>query len=112
MESRILTAPKIRGEVEQQQIVGKFMFLICLKEAGLGTSVSQVYSNPTREVGMILELLKGVMTGLQLPKVENDDNREGLIKASMLARKTRIKNVSHYINDSNYEFQPLLQLAL
>lgn len=87
------------------------MFLICLKEAGLGTSVSQVYSNPTREVGMILELLKGVMTGLQLPKVENDDNREGLIKASMLARKMHIKNVTHYINDYNYEFQPLLQLA-
>lgn len=46
--------------------------------------VSQVYSNPTREVGMILELLKDIMTGLHLPKVENDDNHEGLIKASII----------------------------
>lgn len=30
----------------------------------------------------------------------------------MLARKMRVKNVTHYRNDCNYEFQPLLQLSL
>lgn len=84
-----------------------------LRAAELGSLVSQVYSNPTREVGMILELLKDIMTGLHLSKKMMITMKDWLKQALfMLARKTRVKNVTHYRNDCNYEFQPLLQLSL